>query len=96
MSGTNIDYNTVKELRKTKTWDEVSEELNVSTSALTRFSKKNGLKLKQPYQKGKRLCDRCRKFYGKKEIMSCRYGRLCKECSKKEGYKWKYHYQSYL
>jgi len=81
MSRINLEYNMIKRLRSGgHTWKIISEVLGVSVSTLIRFSRENDLKLDKPYQTGRRMCDKCRHFFEKKDLKSNCHGEFCLEC----------------
>jgi hypothetical protein len=101
MKRINLDYHTIKELRKTHTVREIAQLMNVSVPMITRFIKDNNLNLEVPHSKGNRMCQSCGKRFDRKKMTPANIGLICENCLnekktlKEKKTQWKFLYQPY-
>lgn len=80
-----IDWDKFKELRsKGYRTQQIADELNIRYETLRKRAYKENLRVpRKTFLLNKKLCTNCFHYFSKKELISSRKGKLCKECYKK-------------
>jgi len=81
----NINWRTVEQRRKEgESWNSISKVIDVTKTRLMRHARKRGMDMETYYStKGKKICDNCRRYFFKSDLICNSKGQFCRECHKK-------------